>query len=95
MPDQGQEIHHIPESPEEDTSLHQSIANTAQYYSQHDDLLTIPEEDDQELDPPDQDTLVFDSESNQSDNECFNTAVITTSDDSAITMGKPVMAAYL
>ena len=36
---------------------------------------------------------MFDSE--ESDEECFDTAVDTTSDDSAITMGKPVTAAFI
>ena len=55
---------------------------------------TIPE-DDQEVDPADQDTLVFDSESDQSDNNLFDTAVDTTSDDSAIPMGKLVKAVHI
>ena len=52
-PNQGPKINHIPESPAEDTSIHQSTTYTSQYYAQHDDLSTIPEEDDQELDPAD------------------------------------------
>ena len=40
-------------------------------------------------DPADQSTLVFDSEE-----EPFNTAFDTTSDGSAITMGKPVTTAF-
>ena len=43
------------------------------------------EEQQQQPDPADQDTLVFDSKE-----EPFNTTIDTTSDDSAITMGKPV-----
>ena len=57
----------------------------------------IPEEEEQEVeeqpDPADQDTLVF--ESKESEEELFNTAVDTTSDDSAITMGKPVTTAFI
>ena len=57
----------------------------------------IPEEEEEEQqqqpNSPDQDTLVFDSE--ESEEEPFNTAVDTTSDDSAITMGKPVTAAFI
>ena len=56
----------------------------------------IPEEDKEEEeqpDPADQDTLVFNSE--ESDKEPFNTAVDTTSDDSASTMGKPVATAFI
>ena len=57
-----------------------------------DDLATIPEED-EELDLVDQDTLVFDSK--ESEDKQFDTAVDTTSDDSAITMAKPVTAAFI
>ena len=62
-------------------------------------LATIPKEEEEEegkekhIDPADQDTLVFDSE--ESNEEPFNTAVDTTSDDSAITMGKPVTTAFI
>ena len=42
-------------------------------------------------DPADQSTLVFDSK--ESEEEPFNTAIDTTSDDSAITMDKPVTTA--
>ena len=44
-------------------------------------------------DPADQSTLVFNSE--ESEEEPFNTAVDTTSDDSAIMMGKPVTTAFI
>ena len=47
----------------------------------------------QQPDPADQDTLVFDSK--ESEEELFNTAVNTTSDDSAITMSKPVTTAFI
>ena len=57
----------------------------------------IPEEEEEEEeeveeqpDPADQDTLIFKSEE-----EPFNTTVDTTSDDSAITMGKPVTTAFI
>ena len=57
----------------------------------------IPEEEEQEVEgqpePADQDTLVFKSEG--SEEEPFNTAIDTTSDDSAITMGKPVTTAFI
>ena len=51
----------------------------------------IPEEEEveEQPDPADQDTLVFKSE--ESEEEQFN----TTSDDSAITMGKPVTTAFI
>ena len=44
-------------------------------------------------DPADQDTLVFTSK--ESEEEPFNTAIDTTSDDSTIIMGKPVTAAFI
>ena len=44
-------------------------------------------------DPTDQDTLVFTSE--ESKEEPFNTAINTTSDDSAIVMDKPVTTAFI
>ena len=44
-------------------------------------------------DPADQSTLVFDSK--ESEEEPFNTTIDTTSDDSAITMGKPVTTAFI
>ena len=79
----------IPESHEQNTGLHHT--NSSDYQTQpQDDLATIPEE---EVDPAEQDTLVFDSE--ESDEEPFNTTIDTTSDDSAITMGKPVTAAFI
>ena len=60
----------------------------------------IPAEEEEEeqkvgeqSDPEDQDTLVFVSE--ESEEELFNTAIDTTSDDLAITMGKPVTTAFI
>ena len=62
----------------------------------------IPEEEEEEEeeeeveeqpDPADQSTLVFESE--ESEDKLFNTTVDTTSDDSAITMGKPVTTAFI
>ena len=57
----------------------------------------IPEEEEQKVeeqpDPADQDTLVF--KSKESEEEPFNTAVDTTSDDSVITMGKPGPTAFI
>ena len=80
----------IHESHEQDTGLHH--INSSDHQTQlQDDLATIPVEE--EEDPAEQDTLVFDSK--ESDEEPFNTAVDTTSDDSAITMGKPVTAAFI
>ena len=64
----------------------------------------IPEEEEEEEeeekqkveeqpDPADQDTLVFESE--ESEDEPFNTTVDITSDDSTITMDKPVTTAFI
>ena len=55
--------------------------------------MILEEEEEEEPDPADQDTLVLDSE--ESNEEPFNTAVDTTSDDSSITMGKPVTTAFI
>ena len=85
----------IPESYEQDTSLHHINSSDCQTQLQ-DDLAMIPEEEEEEeedIDPADQDTLVFDS--GESDEELFNTIIDTTSDDSAITMGKPVITAFI
>ena len=81
----------ILESHEQDAGLHHINSSDRQTQPQ-DDLATIPEEE-EEVDPAEQDTLVFDSE--ESDEEPFNTTVDTTSDDSAITMDKPVTAAFI
>ena len=77
----------IPESHVQDTGLHHNSSSNCQTQLQ-DELATIPEEEVEE-----QDTLVF--ESKESEEEPFNTAVDTTSDDSAITMGKPVTTAFI
>ena len=55
----------------------------------------IPEEEEveEQPDPADQDSLVLKSE--ESEEEPFNTTIDNTSDDSAITMGKPVTAAFI
>ena len=56
----------------------------------------IPEEEEEveeQPNPADQDTLVF--ESKDSEEEPFNTAIDTTSDDSTITMGKPVTTVFI
>ena len=81
----------IPESHEQGPGLRHINSSDCQTQPQ-DDLVTIPEEE-EHIDPAEQDTLVFDSE--ESDEELFNTAIDTTSDDSAITMGKPVTTAFI
>ena len=70
----------ILESHEQDTGTHHS--SPFEYQSQsHDELGTIPEEEEEpqmeeQPDPADQDTLVFTSE--ESEEEPFNTAIDTT-----------------
>ena len=86
-----------PESHEQDTGVHHDSPSNCQTQPQ-DELTMIPEEEeDQEVeeqpDLADQDSLVFDSE--ESEEEPFNTTIDTTSDDSAITMGKPVTTAFI
>ena len=67
------------------------------YDTEQDDCLSIiPEEDtEEEQDPVNQGTLVFHAESDQSDNEHFNTAVDTTSEDSIITMGQSLTTPFI
>ena len=78
--------------------IHHNSPSNHQTQAQ-DELATILEEEEEEQeveeqpDPADQDTLVFDSE--ESEEEPFNTTIDTTSDDSAITMGKPVTTAFI
>ena len=86
------------ESHEQDTGVHHDSPSNCQTQP-HDELAMIPEEEEEvqkveeQPDPADQSTLVFNSE--ESEEESFNTAVDTTSDDSAITIGKPVTTAFI
>ena len=90
----------IPESHEQDTRIHLNSPFNHQTQPQH-ELAKIPKEEEEEEeqkveeqpDPADQSTLV--SESEESDEEPFNTAIDTTSDNSAITMGNPVTTAFI
>ena len=89
----------ILESHDQDTGIHHNSPSNCQTQPQ-DELATIPEEEDEQQqqveeqpDPTDQSILVFDSK--ESEEEPFNTAIDTTSDDSAITMGKPVTTAFI
>ena len=86
----------IPESHEQDTSIHHNSLPDCQIQPQV-ELDTIPEEGELEMekqpDPADQDTLVFTSE--ESEEEPFNTAINTTLDASTIIMGKPVTTAFI
>ena len=86
----------ILESHEQDTSIHHNSPPDCKNQPQV-ELDTIPEEEELEMgkqsDPADLDTLVFTSD--KSEEEPFNTAIDTTSDDSTIIMGKPVTTAFI
>ena len=85
----------ILESHEQDTGVHHNSPPDCQIQPQA-ELDTIPEEElemEKQPDPTDQDTLVFTSK--ESEEEPFNTAINTTSDDSTIVMGKPVTTAFI
>ena len=85
------------ESHKQDTSAH--CHSPPEYKGQpHDELDTIPEEEEEpqmtkQPDPADQDTLVFTSE--ESKEEPFKTAIDNTSDDSTIIVGKPATNAFI
>ena len=86
-----------PESHEQDTGAHHD-SPPKDKGQLHDELDTIPEEEEEpqmneQSDPADQDTLVFTSE--ESNKEPFNTAIDNTSDDSTIVMGRPVTTAFI
>ena len=81
----------ILESHEQDIGLHHINSSNRQTQLQ-DNLATIPEEE-EDIDPTEQDTLVLYSK--ESDEEWFDTTIDTTSNDSAITTGKPVTAAFI
>ena len=85
----------IPESHEQDTDIHNNSPPDCQIQPQA-ELDIIPEEElemEKQPDPTDQDTLVFTSK--ESEEEPFNTAIDTTSDDSTIVMGKSVTTAFI
>ena len=88
----------IPKSHEQDSGTHYNSPSKGESQP-HDELDTIPEEEEEEpqmkeqSDPADQDTLVFTPK--ESEEEPFNTAIDNTSDDSTIIMGKPVTTAFI
>ena len=73
----------IPESHEQDTGIHHNSPFDHQTQPQDELAMILEEEEEQKVeeqpDPADQSTLVFESE--ESDEEAFNTAIDTTSDD--------------
>ena len=84
----------IPESHEQDTSVHHNSPPDCQNQVELDTILEEEElEMEKQPDLTDQDALVFTSE--ESEEKPFNTAIDTTSDDSTIIMGKPVTTAFI
>ena len=83
----------IPESHEQDTGIHHNSPPDCQNQVELDTITEEELEMEEQPDPTDQDTLVFTSD--ESEEEPFNTAINTTSDDSTIVMGKPVTTAFI
>ena len=83
----------IPELIDQDTSTNGEI-NTEHYIRYHDELETIPEENDENSPMTEQedvnkvDTIAYTPD--ESDDKPFNTAIDDTSEDPTIIMGKPV-----
>ena len=83
---------------DQDTGTNGEI-NTEHYIQYHNELETIPEENDEnplmtvQEDVDEVDTIVYDPE--ESDDEPFNTAIDDTSKDLTIVMGKPVTTAFV
>ena len=88
----------IPELFDQDTSEN-SEKNEEHYIQYHDELETIPEEEDEDPqmtekeDIEELDTIEYAPE--ESDEEPFNTAIDDTSEDPTIIMGKPVTTAFV
>ena len=88
----------IPELIDQDTGMNGEI-NAEHYIGYHDELETIPEENDEDPlmteqeDIDEVDTIVYTPE--ESDDEPFNTAINDTSKDPTIVMGKSVTTAFI
>ena len=88
----------IPESIDQDTGMNGEI-NAEHYIQYHDELETIPEENDEDPlmteqeDIDEIDTIAYAPE--ESDNEPFNMAINVTSEDPNIVMGKPITTAFV
>ena len=88
----------IPELIDQDTGTYGEI-NTEHYIRYHDELETIPEENDEnplmtaQEDIDEIDTIVYTQE--ESDDEPFNTTIDDTLEDPTIVMGKPVTTAFI
>ena len=92
----GHDEENVPELINQDTCMHGEI-NTEHYIRYHDELETIPEENDEnplmtaQEDVDEIDTIVYTQE--ESDDEPFNMAIDDTSEDPTIVMGKQVTTA--
>ena len=88
----------IPELIDQDTSMNGEI-NAEHYIQYHDELETIPEENDENLlmteqeDVDEVDMVAYTPD--ESDDEPFNTAIDDTSKHPTIVMGKPVTTAFV
>ena len=88
----------IPELIDQDTGTNGKI-NVEHYIQYHDELETIPEENDEnplmteQEDIDEVDTIAYTSE--ESDDEPFDTAIDDTSEDPIIVMGKPVTTTFI
>ena len=88
----------IPELIDQDTGENGEI-NAEHYIQYHDDLETIPEEEDKDPqmtakeDVDQSDTIAY--ASGESDEEPFNTAIDDTSEDPTIVMGKLITTAFI
>ena len=88
----------IPELIDQDTGMNGEI-NAEHYIRYHDELETIPEENDKNLlmteqeDVDEVDTIAYTPD--ESDDKPFNTTINDTSEDPTIVMGKPVTTAFV
>ena len=88
----------IPELIDQDTSMNGEV-NAEHYIRYHDELETMPEENDKDPLMTEQedvngvDTIAYTPE--ESDDEPFNAAIDDTSEDPNIVMGKPVTTAFV
>ena len=93
-----QEEEKIPELIDHDTSMNGEM-NAEHYIRYHDELETIPEENDEnplmtaQEDVDEVDTIAYTTE--ESDDEPFNMVIDDTSEDPTIVMGKPVTTTFV
>ena len=88
----------IPELIDQDTGMNSEI-NAEHYIRYHDELETIPEENDEnrlmteQEDVDEVDTIAYTPE--ESDDKPFNTSIDDTSEDPTIVMGKPITTVFV